>query len=130
MGKKRSTIANALRLLSLDETERQMVRDGLLSVGHAKVLLGVANKKKRTELAKRVVAEGLSVRQLEELVNSERSVSRRSRRGQRPRARSWSSWRRNYKGGWAPRCRLPIVRARAGSPLSITPTKNWKGCWS
>jgi ParB family chromosome partitioning protein len=81
VGKKRSTIANALRLLSLDETERQMVRDGLLSVGHAKVLLGVANKKKRTELAKRVVAEGLSVRQLEELVNSERSVSRRSRRG-------------------------------------------------
>ena len=76
VGKKRSTVANALRLLSLDELERQMVQEGLLSVGHAKVLLGVSNKKKRTELAKRVVAEDLSVRQLEELVKKPKNVPR------------------------------------------------------
>ena len=60
VGKKRSSIANALRLLSLDEEERKLVADGLLSVGHAKVLLGVSNKKKRAELAKKVVAQDLS----------------------------------------------------------------------
>ena len=39
VGKKRSTVANALRLLSLDDPERKMVQEGILSVGHAKVLL-------------------------------------------------------------------------------------------
>jgi ParB family chromosome partitioning protein len=77
VGKKRSSIANALRLLSLDEEERKLVADGLLSVGHAKVLLGVSNKKKRAELAKKVVAQDLSVRQLEELVKKPEGATRR-----------------------------------------------------
>ena len=76
VGRKRSSIANALRLLNLEESEKQMVREGQLSVGHAKVLLGVANKKKRAELAKKVVSEDLSVRQLEELVKKPERVPR------------------------------------------------------
>ncbi len=76
VGRKRSSIANALRLLNLEESEKQMVQEGQLSVGHAKVLLGVANKKKRAELAKKVVSEDLSVRQLEELVKKPERVPR------------------------------------------------------
>ena len=43
VGKKRSSVANSLRLLNLDNQVRQMVEDGSLSMGHAKVLLGVEN---------------------------------------------------------------------------------------
>lgn len=84
VGKKRSTVANALRLLSLDDPERKMVQEGILSVGHAKVLLGVTSKRKRTELAKRVVAQDLSVRQLEELVRRLERVPRGTTRAKNP----------------------------------------------
>lgn len=76
VGKKRPSVANALRLLNLDEAERQMVREGTLSAGHAKVLLGVSSKTKRRELAKKVAREGLSVRQLESLVKKPKNVPR------------------------------------------------------
>lgn len=68
VGKKRSSVANALRLLSLDAKTKGMVANGSLSRGHAKVLLGVDSVKLRQMLAERVVREGLSVRQLERLV--------------------------------------------------------------
>ena len=50
VGRKRPSIANSLRLLNLGEVEKEMVRDGRLSSGHAKVLLGVSDKKKRSSL--------------------------------------------------------------------------------
>lgn len=78
VGKKRSSIANALRLLNLDEEEKRLVQEGALSVGHAKVLLGVSSKKKRAELVKKVLRDGLSVRQLEELAQEKKSVPRRT----------------------------------------------------
>ncbi|MFY9495101.1 MAG: ParB/RepB/Spo0J family partition protein, partial [Limnochordia bacterium] len=68
VGKSRPSVANALRLLNLGDEERRLVETGELSVGHAKVLLGVGQSKLRLELARRVVKEGLSVRQLEQLV--------------------------------------------------------------
>lgn len=68
VGKKRSSIANALRLLNLGKTEREMIQEGTLSTGHAKVLLGVTNEKRRAQLAALVAKEDLSVRQLEQLV--------------------------------------------------------------
>ena len=67
VGKKRSTIANSLRLLELDEELRLEVLSGRLSAGHAKVLLGIADKAKRLRLGRRVIDEGISVRALEEL---------------------------------------------------------------
>ncbi|NMB19303.1 MAG: ParB/RepB/Spo0J family partition protein [Firmicutes bacterium] len=76
VGKKRPSIANALRLLNLGVSEREMVQDGSLSMGHAKVLLGVSDPKKRSHLAKRVVNEDLSVRQLEEIVRKPKHVPR------------------------------------------------------
>ncbi len=76
VGRKRPSVANALRLLNLGSEERKMVQEGHLSMGHAKVLLGVSNIKKRTQLAHRVVKEDLSVRQLEESLKKPKSVPR------------------------------------------------------
>lgn len=68
VGKARATVANALRLLALDGEIQGFVARNLLSVGHAKVLLGVTDVAQRTVLARRVIEEGLSVRGTEKLV--------------------------------------------------------------
>jgi ParB family chromosome partitioning protein len=68
VGKARATVANALRLLALDGELQGFVARNLLSVGHAKVLLGVPDVAQRTVLARRVIEEGLSVRVTEKLV--------------------------------------------------------------
>lgn len=68
MGKSRPYIANYLRLLSLPEEIKQMVTEELLSMGHARTLLGLKDKSQMLPVAKKVIAEHLTVRQLEELV--------------------------------------------------------------
>jgi ParB family transcriptional regulator, chromosome partitioning protein len=68
VGKGRASVANALRLLSLDGELQGYVSKGLLSVGHAKVLLGIEDHAQRAILARRVIEEGLSVRATEKLV--------------------------------------------------------------
>ena len=74
VGKKRSTIANRLRLLELDEEIRLEIETGRLSAGHAKVLLGVPDKAMRSKLARRVIEEGLSVRALEEATKEQEAT--------------------------------------------------------
>ncbi|HWA27456.1 MAG TPA: ParB/RepB/Spo0J family partition protein [Lacunisphaera sp.] len=68
VGKGRATVANSLRLLGLEAELQGYVGKGLLSVGHAKVLLGVENSPERLVLARRSLEDGLSVRALEELL--------------------------------------------------------------
>jgi len=68
VGKGRATVANSLRLLSLEPELQGYVGKALLSVGHAKVLLGVENSSERMVLARRTLEQGLSVRALEELL--------------------------------------------------------------
>ncbi len=68
VGKARASVANALRLLELPDGIRKYVAEGLLSVGHAKVLLGVDSEKEKDLLAKRCIKEGMSVRALEKIV--------------------------------------------------------------
>lgn len=65
VGKDRSTVANALRLLQLDEDARRHVADGSLSPGHARALLAVADPEARAALLAAVLEEGLSVRETE-----------------------------------------------------------------
>ena len=67
MGKSRPAIANALRLLALPEEVLAMLEDGSLSAGHARALLTLPGENLQAALAKRVAAEGLSVRQTEAL---------------------------------------------------------------
>ena len=68
VGKSRAAVANALRLLKLPPVVQNYVREGRLSVGHAKVILGLADEKKQKLAAERVIKEGLNVRQTEGLV--------------------------------------------------------------
>ncbi len=68
MGKSRPYIANALRLLGLSEGLKQKVRQGALTTGHAKVLLGVADIEERERVGQNIVEKRLSVREAEQLV--------------------------------------------------------------
>ncbi|HFK0920156.1 TPA: ParB/RepB/Spo0J family partition protein [Listeria monocytogenes] len=70
VGKSRPYIANFVRLLTLPEEVQVMLRDGSLSAGHGRVLLGLKLKKNITPTAKKAVAQGLTVRQLEDVVNN------------------------------------------------------------
>lgn len=79
VGKARATVANALRLLDLPDSVREMVAGGRLSGGHAKVLLGLSIEAEMETLAQRVVREQLSVRALEKLVASRQRPARRRR---------------------------------------------------
>ncbi len=75
VGKKRPTIANALRLLSLDAELQGYVATNRLSVGHAKVLLGVEDAAQRALLARRVIEEALNVRDTELLVQKHKHAA-------------------------------------------------------
>jgi len=70
IGKKRASVANQLRLLKLPAKVQQDLKAGLLSVGHAKVLLGVEDPKLQEQLCAQTVRKELSVRQLEEKVRA------------------------------------------------------------
>jgi len=70
VGKNRATVANALRLIKLPAEVQTYVRDGLLSSGHAKVILGLTHAKDQIAAAKRVIKKELSVRQTEELLST------------------------------------------------------------
>jgi len=68
VGKSRAAVANALRLLKLAPAIQNHIREGRLSVGHAKVVLGLASAPLQLVAADRILKEGLNVRQTEALV--------------------------------------------------------------
>lgn len=78
VGKGRATVANALRLLSLDAELQGYLAKSLLSVGHAKVLLGVEDAPYRALLGRRIIEEGLSVRATEKLAVAAKSGGART----------------------------------------------------
>jgi ParB family chromosome partitioning protein len=69
VGKSRAYIANSLRLLELPDAIRDAVATGRISVGHAKVLLSISDKKIQTLMAYKCQAQGMTVRQLETYVS-------------------------------------------------------------
>lgn len=68
VGKKRSTVANYMRLLKLPVEVQLAIREELISMGHARALVGLASKDQQIALLKKIIKKGLSVRQVEELV--------------------------------------------------------------
>ena len=68
VGKSRAAVANATRLLKLPASVQSFLRDGRISVGHAKVILGLADETNQKLAAERIIKEGLNVRQTEGLV--------------------------------------------------------------
>jgi ParB family chromosome partitioning protein len=79
VGRDRSTVANALRLLKLPTAVLQMLHQSQLSVGHARALLAIEDPKLATNLAREAVAQGLSVREIEDRVRGGRAPERRPR---------------------------------------------------
>ena len=65
VGKDRSTVANILRVLNLPAAVRRMLQEGELTLGHARALLALGNEMRMTEVAREVVARGLTVRDVE-----------------------------------------------------------------
>jgi ParB family chromosome partitioning protein len=76
VGKERSTVANALRLLKLPAPVRTLVVGGQLGMGHARALLGLEAEAAIERLARQTVSRGLSVRQVETLVRREREPAK------------------------------------------------------
>jgi ParB family chromosome partitioning protein len=72
IGKSRSAVANTLRLLALPAEVKKMVNAGVLSAGHARVLVGLENA---TELATEIVKRGMSVRQTEEWIAKQKKTT-------------------------------------------------------
>ncbi len=75
VGKSRSAITNALRLLGLPPSIQSLLADGRLSAGHAKALLGTPDRSLQEQLAKRAVEMGWTVRGIEEAVRDSQPVS-------------------------------------------------------
>jgi ParB family transcriptional regulator, chromosome partitioning protein len=76
VGKKRSTVANYLRLLKLPAEIQLAIRSKEISMGHARALINIADEKLQLTIARRIVKEGLSVRQVEDVVKDEKGLGR------------------------------------------------------
>jgi ParB family chromosome partitioning protein len=83
LGRSRPQVSNTIRLLRLPPLVQRRVAAGVLSAGHARALLALDDPLEQETLAQRIVAEGLSVRSVEEIVSGPRSAGRRGPR-QRP----------------------------------------------
>lgn len=119
LGKNRSTVANALRLLSLEEEIRDLVEAGVLTRGHAKALLSVPPGEQRLRLARLCRSRGLSVREVERRAQGAAAARQRAQR-QRQGAGSATESRE-----------VKALRERAeahfGSPVSIDRDASGKG---
>jgi ParB family chromosome partitioning protein len=116
LGIDRSTVTNFMRLLELPETVRDAVRHGQISFGHARSLLGVDDKSRQIELCRKIITDGLSVRQTEELV-------RKLKEGPgEPVAKSAATPKSNHLLALEGR-----LRQRFGTKVEIRPTDKEKG---
>ena len=86
VGKSRAAVSNTLRLLDLDEDIRQGIQSGLVDGGHARALLSIPDQAKRREIFQRIVAEKMSVRDVENLAQGFHGD--RPRTARKPRAGS------------------------------------------
>ncbi|WP_125706464.1 ParB/RepB/Spo0J family partition protein [Lacticaseibacillus daqingensis] len=86
LGKSRPYIANYLRLLALPAEVKKLLNDNQLSMGQARTLLSLKDKKKLTPLAKKTVAENLTVRQLEHLIAQMNAGAKKAKPKERPKS--------------------------------------------
>jgi len=77
VSKGRASVANALRLLALPKEVKKFMAEGLLSSGHAKVLLGLPIELEQCRMAERVIKDSLSVRDLERLIAHSRKIPKK-----------------------------------------------------
>jgi ParB family chromosome partitioning protein len=80
VSKNRSTVTNYLRLLKLPPTIQASIRDGQISMGHARALITIDDPTKQLYIHQHIIQEGLSVRKVEELVRDMQRVACKKRR--------------------------------------------------
>ncbi|HUP99948.1 MAG TPA: ParB/RepB/Spo0J family partition protein [Aeromicrobium sp.] len=114
IGRSRPQISNTLRLLRLSPAVQRRVAAGVLTAGHARALVSVASPDIQDRLAQRVVAEGLSVRALEEIVTVSPETERRSARrpGGRARAPKLSDLAARLSDRFDTRVRVDLGRSK------------------
>jgi ParB family chromosome partitioning protein len=86
IGRSRPQVSNTLRLLKLSPAVQRRVAAGVLSAGHARALISVEDSEEQDRLAHRIVAEGLSVRAVEEIVTLMGSRPQKAQKSKGPRA--------------------------------------------
>ncbi|MYX06559.1 ParB/RepB/Spo0J family partition protein [Streptomyces sp. SID8375] len=86
IGRSRPQVSNTLRLLKLSPSVQKRLAAGVLSAGHARALLSVEDSEEQDHLARRIVAEGLSVRSVEEIVTLMGSAPKGASKSNGPRA--------------------------------------------
>lgn len=79
IGKSRAAVANSLRLQNLPDSVQRSLAEGMISEGHAKVILGVSDPVEQARLAVRVIGESLSVRDLEKIVGKVRPEKKKGK---------------------------------------------------
>jgi ParB family chromosome partitioning protein len=82
IGKSRPAVANTMRLLSLDNRVLNYLVDGTLSEGHGKAIVSIENNDTQYEIAKKIIDEGLNVRQTEALIKNINSI--KNKRSEKP----------------------------------------------
>jgi ParB family transcriptional regulator, chromosome partitioning protein len=114
IGRSRSQVSNTIRLLNLPPSVQRKVAAGVLSAGHARALLGLDDAVAQERLAQRIVAEGLSVRAVEELVavGDGESARRRAPRAGRQRAAGLEELAAGLSDHFETRVRVDLGRSR------------------
>ena len=84
LGKSRPAVANMMRLLQLPDEVTEMVKDGRLSAGHARVLAGISDPAEQIRLARKAVDEELNVRQMEQLARAAAGRPQKKKAGPKP----------------------------------------------
>ena len=79
LGKDKSTVSNMIRLLRLEEPIKKYIRQGLVTMGHARSLLGIVDFAERLRITKKIIQEGLSVRQTENLVKQQQAGTKKKK---------------------------------------------------
>ena len=118
VGKKRSTVANYLRLFSLSEEIREKIHSGELSLGHAKVILSLEDEKLRQVLCQKIVSGQLAVREAE--IEARRLVKAQAAPAKKEPLVQDSACLGSYQKRLAATCGCPVTVKRQGKRICVS----------
>ncbi len=118
VGKKRSTITNYLRLLKLDPIIQTGMRDGFISMGHGRALINIDKKKDQISIYEKIVSDGLSVRDTEQLVKAYKEPEGQKGTGKKKGAKELPGF--VSKG-------IEAIKEHLSTKVDITASQNGKG---
>ena len=131
IGRSRPQISNTIRLLKLTPAVQRRVAAGVLSAGHARALVSIDNPEIQDRLATRVVAEGLSVRALEEIVTvGPEATKRPAVRQSTISAPRLADLADRLSERYDTRVKVDLGRSKGKSPSSSRPSTTSSGSWT